>query len=125
MREDDDLSRLRKFTKEVYKSVNLRRVHGLHRVVEHDKPERRLRQRRSGPEQRERQSVQLALAENGERIHCLAVDRSADADTSASVGSCQLKSSEFNVALLLELLPRMPRLGLNRLEALVKSRLVV
>src|SRR5215469_14778401 len=88
MREYDDLPVACYLAEQPGKPVDLRRVHRLNRVVDHDEPERALGCRRAGDEQSETKSVQLALAHDAQRgarytVHChieteLALSRGAD-----------------------------------------------
>ena len=64
--EDDHLPRERGLFERAGQAVDAGGVHGLHRVVDHDEPERAFGQGGAWQEQAERQRVQFALAHHAQ-----------------------------------------------------------
>jgi hypothetical protein len=66
--EDDDLAGSRGVRERARQPLDPRRVHGLHRIIDGQKPERTFGERRSRKEQAQGQRVQLSLAHHAQRF---------------------------------------------------------
>ena len=75
VREDHDLTCLRRLGQHAREPFHARGVHGLHRVVDPDEPERALRQRGAREKEAQRERVKLALAHHAQRLGGRAIDR--------------------------------------------------
>ena len=103
--EDDHLAVARRRLQHAGQAVHARRVHRLHGIVDDDEPERRLGQRRARDEQRQRQSVQLALAHHAEGDALDAVHGHVQLHLAPRGGARQPDVLQRDVALLAELGP--------------------
>ena len=74
VREDDHLTFLRHRGEHACQTINLARVHRLNRIVDHDEPERRLREQHPRQKQGGCERVDLPLAHHAEGLAAGSVD---------------------------------------------------
>jgi len=119
MGEHDDLPVGGERHQHLQEPLDLRRIHGLYRVVEDDEPERALGGGGPRDEDGQRQRLQLALAHHAESVGVGAVDPGLQQHPAAGLVPEQLDPGEFDVALLPQRCPDRPGLVRQQRDALI------
>ena len=120
MGEDHHLPLLGQFGEHPCQPVDLRRVHALHRVVDHDEPERALRRAAARQERRQPERLHLALAHHAQRGAVVgAVHADREDHPPPGVRPLQGHRAELDVALLAQLRPDPLRVRGERRHPLV------
>ncbi|HEX8102043.1 MAG TPA: hypothetical protein VF533_05500 [Solirubrobacteraceae bacterium] len=116
--EDHDLPRRRRASEDPREAFDLRRVHRLHRIVDHREAERRLVEARARQEHRDAEREELALRHDAERAGVLPVGADVERRLAPAPDALEPDVAQLDVGLVAQLLPVGERLSGDRREAL-------